>query len=51
MAAITVHSTLKPGPPVPFVPKEEGAISWYACGPTVVSTENHDFYFTSIDIP
>jgi len=32
MASITVHNSLKPGGPVPFVPKEEGKISWYACG-------------------
>jgi hypothetical protein len=23
------------GLPVPFVPKEEGKVSWYACGPTM----------------
>lgn len=48
MAAIAVHSTLKPGPPIPFVPREEGAISWYACGPTVVCTEN---YNSILDFP
>lgn len=35
MASFNVHNTLQPGPPVPFVPIEEGKISWYACGPTV----------------
>ncbi|KAK3342577.1 tRNA synthetases class I (C) catalytic domain-containing protein [Neurospora tetraspora] len=52
MAAITVHSTLKPGPPVPFVPREEGAVSWYACGPTVydLSHLGHARNYVSTDI-
>jgi hypothetical protein len=36
MASITVHNSLKPGGPVPFVPREEGKISWYACGKDTV---------------
>ncbi|EFY98103.1 cysteinyl-tRNA-synthetase [Metarhizium robertsii] len=35
MNSIKVHNSLKPGPPVPFVPMEPGKVSWYACGPTV----------------
>lgn len=35
MDSIKVHNSLKPGPPVPFVPMEPGKVSWYACGPTV----------------
>lgn len=35
MDQLKVHNSLKPGPPVPFVPIEKGKISWYVCGPTV----------------
>ncbi|KAH8881292.1 tRNA synthetase class I catalytic domain-containing protein [Thozetella sp. PMI_491] len=35
MSGITVHNSLRPGGPVPFDLKEEGKVSWYACGPTV----------------
>ncbi|KID79364.1 uncharacterized protein G6M90_00g020440 [Metarhizium brunneum] len=35
MDLIKVHNSLKPGPPVLFVPMEPGKVSWYACGPTV----------------
>ncbi|KAG8422675.1 cysteinyl-tRNA synthetase [Metarhizium acridum] len=35
MDSLKVHNSLKPGPPVPFVPMEPGKVSWYACGPTV----------------
>ncbi|KAK3315770.1 tRNA synthetases class I (C) catalytic domain-containing protein [Apodospora peruviana] len=52
MATITVHNSLKPGAPVPFVPKEEGKISWYACGPTVydLSHLGHARNYVSTDI-
>lgn len=35
MESIKLHNSLKPGPPVPFKPIEQGKIKWYACGPTV----------------
>ncbi|QUC22488.1 uncharacterized protein UV8b_06729 [Ustilaginoidea virens] len=35
MESLKVHNSLKPGPPVPFVPMEPGKVSWYVCGPTV----------------
>ncbi|OAA80542.1 Cysteinyl-tRNA synthetase, class Ia [Akanthomyces lecanii RCEF 1005] len=35
MASIKLHNSLHPGAPVPFVPKEDGKVSWYVCGPTV----------------
>ncbi|KHN95664.1 cysteinyl-tRNA synthetase [Metarhizium album ARSEF 1941] len=35
MDSLKVHNSLKPGPPVPFVPMEPGKVSWYVCGPTV----------------
>ncbi|KAN0066922.1 tRNA synthetases class I (C) catalytic domain containing protein [Elaphomyces granulatus] len=49
---ITVHNSLKPGAPVPFVPKEEGNVSWYACGPTVydISHLGHARNYVSTDI-
>ncbi|KAM7196934.1 tRNA synthetases class I (C) catalytic domain containing protein [Rhypophila sp. PSN 637] len=52
MASITVHNSLKPGPPVPFVPKQEGKISWYACGPTVydLSHLGHARNYVSTDV-
>jgi cysteinyl-tRNA synthetase len=52
MAPITVHNSLQPGPPVPFVPKEEGKVSWYACGPTVydLSHLGHARSYVSTDI-
>ncbi|KAL2194628.1 tRNA synthetases class I (C) catalytic domain-containing protein [Corynascus similis CBS 632.67] len=52
MASITVHNSLKPGAPVPFVPREEGKISWYACGPTTydLSHLGHARNYVSTDI-
>lgn len=52
MASITVHNSLKPGAPVPFVPKEEGRVSWYACGPTVYDASHlgHARNYVSTDI-
>ncbi|KAH6843362.1 tRNA synthetases class I (C) catalytic domain-containing protein [Chaetomium sp. MPI-CAGE-AT-0009] len=52
MASITVHNSLKPGPPVPFVPREEGKVSWYACGPTTydLSHLGHARNYVSTDI-
>ncbi|KAJ6788399.1 hypothetical protein PWT90_07794 [Aphanocladium album] len=35
MASLKLHNSLQPGVPVPFVPKEDGKVSWYVCGPTV----------------
>ncbi|KAK4118804.1 hypothetical protein N657DRAFT_582923 [Parathielavia appendiculata] len=52
MAPITVHNSLKPGPPVPFVPRAEGKVSWYACGPTTydLSHLGHARNYVSTDI-
>ncbi|KAK4147323.1 tRNA synthetases class I (C) catalytic domain-containing protein [Dichotomopilus funicola] len=52
MAAITVHNSLKPGAPVPFIPREEGKVSWYACGPTTydLSHLGHARNYVSTDI-
>ncbi|KAK0640751.1 tRNA synthetases class I (C) catalytic domain-containing protein [Cercophora newfieldiana] len=52
MASITVHNSLKPGGTVPFVPREEGKISWYACGPTVYDSSHlgHARNYVSTDI-
>ena len=47
-----MHNSLHPGAPVPFVPREEGAVSWYACGPTVydLSHLGHARNYVSTDI-
>lgn len=52
MATLKIHNSLKPGPPVPFVPIEEGKISWYACGPTVYDQSHlgHARNYVSTDI-
>ncbi|KAK4096077.1 hypothetical protein N658DRAFT_436872 [Parathielavia hyrcaniae] len=52
MAPITIHNSLKPGPPVPFVPREDGKVSWYACGPTTydLSHLGHARNYVSTDI-
>ncbi|KAL2259837.1 hypothetical protein VTK26DRAFT_6336 [Humicola hyalothermophila] len=52
MASITVHNSLKPGAPVPFIPREEGKVSWYACGPTTydLSHLGHARNYVSTDI-
>jgi cysteinyl-tRNA synthetase len=52
MTAITVHNSLKPGAPVPFVPREQGKVSWYACGPTTydLSHLGHARNYVSTDI-
>lgn len=51
-AGINVVNSLKPGPAVPFVPKKDGAVSWYACGPTVydLSHMGHARNYVSTDI-
>lgn len=52
MASLKVHNSLKPGAPVPFVPIEEGKVSWYACGPTVYDHSHlgHARNYVSTDI-
>ena len=52
MDSIKVHNSLKPGAPVPFVPIKPGAISWYACGPTVYDQSHlgHARNYVSTDI-
>jgi cysteinyl-tRNA synthetase len=52
MAQLKVHNSLQPGPAVPFVPKEEGKVSWYACGPTVYDHSHlgHARNYVSTDI-
>ncbi|KAK4149525.1 tRNA synthetases class I (C) catalytic domain-containing protein [Chaetomidium leptoderma] len=52
MASITVHNSLKPGSAVPFVPREQGKVSWYACGPTTydLSHLGHARNYVSTDI-
>jgi cysteinyl-tRNA synthetase len=52
MEQLKVHNSLKPGAPVPFVPKEEGKVSWYACGPTVYDHSHlgHARNYVSTDI-
>ncbi|KAL2067597.1 hypothetical protein VTL71DRAFT_2022 [Oculimacula yallundae] len=52
MEQLKVHNSLKPGAPVPFLPKEEGKVSWYACGPTVYDHSHlgHARNYVSTDI-
>jgi len=52
MEQLKVHNSLKPGAPVPFVPKEEGKVSWYVCGPTVYDHSHlgHARNYVSTDI-
>ncbi|KAG6040322.1 hypothetical protein E4U41_000919 [Claviceps citrina] len=52
MESLKVHNSLKPGPPVPFVPIEPGKVSWYACGPTVYDKSHlgHARNYVSSDI-
>jgi cysteinyl-tRNA synthetase len=52
MDQLKVHNSLKPGAPVPFVPKEEGTVSWYVCGPTVYDHSHlgHARNYVSTDI-
>ena len=49
---ISVFNSLKPGPAVPFVPKKDGSVSWYSCGPTVydLSHMGHARNYVSTDI-
>jgi cysteinyl-tRNA synthetase len=35
MEQLKDHQLTQVGPPVTFVPKEEGKVSWYACRPTM----------------
>ena len=54
MADLKIHNTLALGgrEPVPFVPIEEGKVSWYACGPTVYDHSHlgHARNYVSTDI-
>ncbi|PBP27795.1 hypothetical protein BUE80_DR001244 [Diplocarpon rosae] len=52
MEQLKIHNSLKPGVPVPFVPKEKGKVSWYACGPTVYDHSHlgHARNYVSTDI-
>lgn len=52
MASIKVYNSLKPGAAVPFVPREEGKVAWYACGPTVYDQSHlgHARNYVSTDI-
>lgn len=52
MEQLKVHNSLEPGAPVPFVPKEEGKVSWYVCGPTVYDHSHlgHARNYVSTDI-
>lgn len=52
MESLKVHNSLKPGPPVPFVPMEPGKVSWYVCGPTVYDKSHlgHARNYVSSDI-
>ncbi|KAK2608381.1 cysteinyl-tRNA synthetase [Conoideocrella luteorostrata] len=52
MESLKVHNSLKPGPPVPFVPMVPGKVSWYVCGPTVYDKSHlgHARNYVSSDI-
>jgi cysteinyl-tRNA synthetase len=52
MESLKLQNSLKPGAPVPFVPKEAGKVSWYACGPTVYDKSHlgHARNYVSTDI-
>jgi len=52
MASLVVVNSLRPGAPVPFKPKQEGKVSWYACGPTVYDQSHlgHARNYVSTDI-
>lgn len=52
MDQLKIHNSLKPGAPVPFVPKDEGKVAWYACGPTVYDHSHlgHARNYVSTDI-
>ncbi|KUJ17832.1 uncharacterized protein LY89DRAFT_684758 [Mollisia scopiformis] len=52
MAQLKVHNSLTPGGTVPFLPLEEGKVSWYACGPTVYDHSHlgHARNYVSTDI-
>lgn len=52
MESVKLQNSLKPGPPMPFVPIEAGKISWYACGPTVYDKSHlgHARNYMSTDI-
>jgi len=52
MASLVVVNSLRPGAPVSFQPKEEGKVSWYACGPTVYDQSHlgHARNYVSTDI-
>ena len=52
MGSLKVHNSLKPGPPMPFVPMNPGKVSWYICGPTVYDKSHlgHARNYVSSDI-
>ncbi|KAK3693246.1 tRNA synthetases class I (C) catalytic domain-containing protein [Podospora appendiculata] len=52
MASLTIQNSLAPGSAVPFVPLEDGKVSWYACGPTTydLSHLGHARNYVSTDI-
>jgi cysteinyl-tRNA synthetase len=52
MTNLKVYNSLKPGAAVPFTPKEEGKVSWYACGPTVYDQSHlgHARNYVSTDV-
>jgi cysteinyl-tRNA synthetase len=52
MESLKLQNSLKPGAAVPFVPKEPGKVSWYACGPTVYDKSHlgHARNYVSTDI-
>lgn len=52
MESLKLYNSLKPGAPVPFVPIEQGKVSWYSCGPTVYDKSHlgHARNYVSTDI-
>ena len=52
MEQLKVHQLTQVGPPVPFVPKEEGKVSRYACRPTMCGRSHlgHARNYVSTDI-
>ncbi|KAK3332790.1 tRNA synthetases class I (C) catalytic domain-containing protein [Cercophora scortea] len=52
MATLTIQNSLTPGSAVPFEPREDGKVSWYACGPTTydLSHLGHARNYVSTDI-
>lgn len=52
MKQLKVQNSLNPGSLMPFIPIEEGKVSWYACGPTVYDHSHlgHARNYVSTDI-